>query len=30
MRRMRIIDVAELPSLETTVLGPGRWHDISH
>jgi acyl dehydratase len=26
---MRIIDVADLPSLETTVLGPGRWHEVS-
>jgi acyl dehydratase len=26
---MRIVDVADLPSLETTVLGPGRWHEVS-
>jgi acyl dehydratase len=26
---MRVIDVADLPSLETTVLGPGRWHEVS-
>jgi hypothetical protein len=29
MRRMRIVDVADLPSLETTVLGPGHWHEVS-
>ena len=26
---MRIVDVSDLPSLETTVLGPGRWHEVS-
>jgi hypothetical protein len=26
---MRFVDVADLPSLETTVLGPGRWHEVS-
>ena len=26
---MRIVDIADLPSLETSVLGPGRWHEVS-
>jgi acyl dehydratase len=26
---MRIVDVADLPSLETSVLGPGPWHEVS-
>jgi hypothetical protein len=26
---MRIVDVADLPGLETTVLGPGRRHEVS-
>ena len=26
---MRIVDIADLPGLESSVLGPGRWHEVS-